>query len=60
MIWSRGDTALTLDPDGQAAKRALGLETEIHLVNGKHFLQENSAPEISERIALLVATGTDV
>ena len=60
VIWSRGDTALTLDPYGQAAKRALGLETEVHLVNGKHFLQENSAAEISERIALLVSTGTDV
>jgi pimeloyl-ACP methyl ester carboxylesterase len=60
VIWSRGDTALTLDPYGHAAKRALGLETEIQLVNGKHFLQENSATEISERIALLVSTGTDV
>ena len=60
VIWSRDDSELSVDSFGAAAKRALGLETDIHLVDGKHFLQENSPTEIAERIKLLVTTGADI
>ncbi len=45
---------------GSDVKRALNLQTEIHQVEGKHFLQENCFVEIADRIALLVKTGKDV
>jgi pimeloyl-ACP methyl ester carboxylesterase len=60
IIWGKHDTELTLESKGADVKRALNLQTEIHAVEGKHFLQENSAEEIAERIALLVKTGKDV
>ena len=60
VIWGRDDSELSVDPFGIAVKRALGLETDIHLVEGKHFLQENSPAEIAERVALLVKTGADI
>ncbi|NND85355.1 MAG: alpha/beta fold hydrolase [Acidimicrobiia bacterium] len=60
IVWSRGDPELTAEPFGAMAKEALGLETDIHLVEGKHFLQEDSFAEIAERVALLVDAGTDI
>lgn len=60
VIWSRDDPELRLETFGEDARTVLGLERDIHLVEGKHFLQENSATEIAERIALLVETGEDI
>ncbi len=60
VIWGEWDTELTLATRGQDVKRALKLETDIYRVNGKHFLQEDSAPEIAERIALLAQQNQDI
>ena len=60
IIWGRHDTELTLESKGADVKRVLNLQTDIHKVEGKHFLQENCPDEIAERIALLVKTGKDV
>lgn len=54
VVWSRDDPELQAETYGEDARAALGLERDIHLVEGKHFLQENSPIEIAERIALLV------
>ncbi len=60
IIWGKHETELTIDTKGSDVRRALNLETEIHQVEGKHFLQENCPAEIAERIALLVKTGKDI
>ncbi|MGB5755714.1 MAG: alpha/beta hydrolase [Acidimicrobiales bacterium] len=59
IVWGRHDTELTIDGKGADARAALGLDKPIHAVEGKHFLQENCGPEIADRIATLVETGTD-
>jgi len=59
VIWGKYDSELTLESEGADAKRALNLQSEIFQVEGKHFLQEDAAPEIADRIALLVKTGKD-
>ncbi len=59
VIWGKYDSELTLESEGADAKRALNLQSEIYQVEGKHFLQEDAAPEIAKRIALLVKTGKD-
>jgi haloalkane dehalogenase len=53
-VWGAEDPALKLDVHGEQARRAAGLE-EIHTVRAKHFLQEDQAPAIAERIATLAA-----
>jgi haloalkane dehalogenase len=60
IIWGKYDDELTVDKMGIAAKRALNLQTEIYQVEGKHFLQENCASEIAERVAAIVKTGKDL
>jgi pimeloyl-ACP methyl ester carboxylesterase len=60
VIWSQQDSELSAETFGVAAQRALGLQTDIHLVDGEHFLQENSPTEIADRVALLVNTGSDI
>ena len=40
--------------------RGDGLDTDIHMVSGKHFLQENSYVEIAQRVAELAAAGPDI
>ena len=60
VVWSRDDAELTAAEFGEAARSILGLEPPIHLVDGKHFLQENSPAEIAERVALLVEAGHDI
>ena len=42
---------------GEQARRAAGLD-EIHTVPAKHFLQEDQAPAVAERVAAL-ASGAD-
>jgi len=60
IIWGKHDPELKLETMGAAVKRALNLHTEIYQVEGKHFLQENCAPEIAERVAELVKVGEDL
>jgi pimeloyl-ACP methyl ester carboxylesterase len=60
IVWGKHDSELTVESMGSDVKLALNLQTEIHQVEGKHFLQENCAVEIADRIALLVKTGKDV
>jgi len=60
VIWGRDDPELRVESFGEDARNVLGLERDIHLVDGKHFLQENSPVEIARRIALLVETGDDI
>jgi pimeloyl-ACP methyl ester carboxylesterase len=49
-LWGADDPALTLKGAGEAVRRAAGLE-RLHTVPGKHFLQEDQAPAIAERVA---------
>jgi hypothetical protein len=44
-----------LRPQGEDVKRIAGLNT-IHRVPAKHFLQEDQAAAVAERIAALAAT----
>jgi haloalkane dehalogenase len=54
IVWGSDDPALELSVHGEQARRAAGLD-EIHTVPAKHFLQEEQAPAIAERVAALVA-----
>jgi haloalkane dehalogenase len=54
VVWGAEDPALPLDPYGEAARRAAGLD-QIHTVPAKHFLQEDQAPAVAERVAALAA-----
>ncbi|HEY3190284.1 MAG TPA: alpha/beta fold hydrolase [Solirubrobacteraceae bacterium] len=54
IVWGDRDPALKVDVHGEQARRAAGLDT-IHRVPAKHFLQEDQAPAVAERIARLVA-----
>jgi haloalkane dehalogenase len=55
IVWAADDPALPLQTYGEKARAAAGLDT-IHTVRGKHFLQEDQAPAIAERVAALAAT----
>jgi pimeloyl-ACP methyl ester carboxylesterase len=52
IVWGAKDPALKLEVHGEQARRAAGLD-EIHAVPAKHFLQEDQAPAVAERIAAL-------
>ncbi|MBB4081074.1 pimeloyl-ACP methyl ester carboxylesterase [Lewinella aquimaris] len=54
-IWGSEDPALTLETYGEEIKRVAGLST-VHTVPGKHFLQEDQAPAVAERIATFIQT----
>jgi len=56
IVWGADDPALRLEVHGEQARRAAGLE-EIHAVAAKHFLQEDQAPAIAERVAGLARDG---
>ena len=56
IVWGADDPALRLEIHGEQARRAAGLE-EIHTVPAKHFLQEDQAPAIAERVAGLAGGG---
>lgn len=60
IIWGKYDDELSVETKGKDVKRALDLQTDIHQVEGKHFLQENCAVEIAKRIELLIETGKDI
>jgi haloalkane dehalogenase len=52
VVWGADDPVLTLERHGEEARRAAGLD-EIHTVPAQHFLQEDQAPAVAERIARL-------
>jgi haloalkane dehalogenase len=52
LVWGAEDPGLKLAVHGEQARRAAGLE-EIQTVPAKHFLQEEQAPAIAERVAKL-------
>ena len=60
VIWGVHDSELGIDHHGADAKTALGLETDIHPVEAKHFLQEDVPVVIAERVARLVEAGHDI
>jgi haloalkane dehalogenase len=52
IVWGSDDPALKLAVHGEQARQAAGLE-EIQTLPAKHFLQEEQAPAIAERVAKL-------
>jgi haloalkane dehalogenase len=52
VVWGAMDPALPMAKHGEAARRAAGLD-EIHALPAKHFLQEDQAPAVAERVAAL-------
>lgn len=52
VLWGRDDPALKLAVDGERARVAAGVD-EIHLLPGKHFVPEDHAAAIAERVAAL-------
>jgi pimeloyl-ACP methyl ester carboxylesterase len=52
VVWGADDPALKLSVYGEQARRTTGVQT-VHTVPAKHFLQEDQAPAIAERIAAL-------
>jgi haloalkane dehalogenase len=53
VVWGARDPALRLSVHGRQAARATG--TQVYTVPGKHFLPEDQAPAIGERVAVLAA-----
>lgn len=52
IVWGAHDPALKLAVHGEQARLAAGLD-EIHALPAKHFLQEDQAPAIADRVAAL-------
>jgi haloalkane dehalogenase len=52
VVWGAEDPALKLSVYGEQARRATGVDV-VHTLPAKHFLQEDQAPAIAERIAAL-------
>jgi pimeloyl-ACP methyl ester carboxylesterase len=49
VVWGAEDPALRLSVHGEQARRAAGVET-LHTLPAKHFLQEDQAAALAERI----------
>ncbi len=56
VVWGAQDPALKVDVHGTVAQEASGADT-IHRLPGKHFLQEDQAPAIADRVATLAGAG---
>jgi haloalkane dehalogenase len=54
VVWGADDPALPLERQGEEARRAAGVD-EVHALPAKHFLQEDQAPAIAERVAEIAA-----
>ena len=54
LVWGDRDPALKIDVQGEQAKRIAGVGT-IHRLPAKHFLQEDQAPAVADRIAALAS-----
>lgn len=55
VLWGRDDPALKASTFGEIARRAAGLD-RLDTVPARHFLQEDQAPAVAERVALLAAS----
>jgi haloalkane dehalogenase len=55
VVWGELDPALKLSVHGEQARLAAGLE-RVHTVAGKHFLQEDHAPQVAGHIAALAGS----
>jgi haloalkane dehalogenase len=55
VVWGADDPALPLATEGEAARRAVSAE-RVHEVRAKHFLQEDQAAAVAERIAALAGS----
>lgn len=53
IVWGARDPALKLSVQGEQARRLAGAAAQMHTLPAKHFLQEDHAPAIAERIAAL-------
>jgi pimeloyl-ACP methyl ester carboxylesterase len=53
IVWGAKDPTLRLELHGEIARRAAGLD-HIHTLPAKHFLQEDQAPALAERVAAFV------
>ena len=54
VVWSERDPALRLALHGEQARQAAGVD-RIHVLPGKHFVQEEQAPAIAERVAAIAS-----
>lgn len=54
VVWGADDPTLRLEKQGEAARRAAGLEA-IHELPAKHFPQEDQAPAIADQVAEIAA-----
>jgi pimeloyl-ACP methyl ester carboxylesterase len=54
LVWGRHDPALLMEDQGEKIRVGAGLD-EIIPLEGKHFLQEDNAPELAELVAALAA-----
>jgi haloalkane dehalogenase len=52
IVWGARDPALPMEKHGEAVRRAAGVD-KIHALPAKHFLQEDQAPAVAERVAAL-------
>jgi pimeloyl-ACP methyl ester carboxylesterase len=52
VLWGEQDPALRIDPYGEHARKALGLDEVVRLP-GKHFVQEDAPGAIAEHVARL-------
>jgi haloalkane dehalogenase len=52
VVWGERDPALPMSDQGEYARRTAGLD-EIYKLPGKHFIPEDHAPAIAERVAEL-------
>ena len=52
VVWGERDPALKVDRHGEDVRRIAGLD-RVHRLPAKHFLQEDQAPAVAERIAAL-------
>ncbi len=55
VVWGAADPALPIGKHGEHARVATGLP-RIHAVPARHFLQEDQAPAVAERVARLAAS----
>lgn len=54
VVWGERDPTLKISREGEEVRRAVGADA-IHRLPGKHFLQEDQAPAIADRVAALAA-----
>ena len=51
VIWGKHDTMLQIEPQKEMLKKALNInDADIHLIDAKHFIQEEKPKEINDII----------